>query len=98
MDTSGRIYHLTEDEVKEQEKMWKEMVSSPYQDEMDEYTKLKPMKPLTTEEEQELKLQSLPRRKGWMKNKPCPCGSGEKFKKCCWAKAARFGRKPRREF
>lgn len=23
-------------------------------------------------------------RKGWMKNKPCICGSGKKFKKCCW--------------
>lgn len=25
-------------------------------------------------------------RKGWMKNKECPCGSGRKFKKCHWAK------------
>jgi len=23
-------------------------------------------------------------RKNWMRNKPCICGSGEKFKKCCW--------------
>ncbi|KKN08797.1 hypothetical protein LCGC14_1052990 [marine sediment metagenome] len=21
-----------------------------------------------------------------MRNKPCPCGSGTKFKKCCWNK------------
>ena len=20
----------------------------------------------------------------WMRNKPCPCGSGRKFKRCCW--------------
>jgi len=25
-------------------------------------------------------------RKNWMRNKPCVCGSGKKFKKCCWAK------------
>lgn len=23
-------------------------------------------------------------RKNWMRNKPCPCGSKTKFKKCCW--------------
>ncbi len=25
-------------------------------------------------------------RKNSMKNKPCPCGSGKKFKTCCWSK------------
>ena len=25
-------------------------------------------------------------RKNSMRNKPCPCGSGKKFKKCCWNK------------
>lgn len=25
-------------------------------------------------------------RKNWMRNKPCICGSGKKFKKCCWSK------------
>lgn len=25
-------------------------------------------------------------RKNWMRNKPCICGSGTKFKKCCWSK------------
>lgn len=24
-------------------------------------------------------------RKNFMRNKPCPCGSKKKFKKCCWA-------------
>jgi len=23
-------------------------------------------------------------RKGCTRNRPCPCGSGKKFKKCCW--------------
>ena len=27
-------------------------------------------------------------RKNWMRNQPCPCGSGNKFKKCCWSKFA----------
>ena len=31
-----------------------------------------------------LKKASIPARKGWARNKPCPCGSGAKFKKCCW--------------
>lgn len=25
------------------------------------------------------------RRKNYMRNKPCPCGSGRKFKLCCWS-------------
>jgi uncharacterized protein YecA (UPF0149 family) len=24
------------------------------------------------------------KKKAWMRNKPCLCGSGKKFKKCCW--------------
>ena len=24
--------------------------------------------------------------KNRFRNKPCPCGSGKKFKKCCWSK------------
>ncbi len=27
-------------------------------------------------------------RKGYMRNKLCVCGSGKKFKKCCWDKYA----------
>jgi len=33
-----------------------------------------------------LKRMSKDRRKNWMRNKPCVCGSGVKFKKCCWHK------------
>ena len=28
------------------------------------------------------------KRKNWMRNKPCICGSQKKFKKCCWGKYA----------
>jgi len=28
------------------------------------------------------------RHKNSLRNQPCPCGSGYKFKKCCWSKVA----------
>ena len=31
-----------------------------------------------------LKEMSFDKRRGWMRNKLCPCGSGVKFKRCCW--------------
>lgn len=27
-------------------------------------------------------------RKNWMRNQSCQCGSGKKFKRCCWSKFA----------
>lgn len=46
----------------------------------------KKMVELTETETQELQHLSKPKRKGYMRNQPCVCGSGEKFKKCCWRK------------
>ena len=46
------------------------------------------MNKLVSIEEEELpKLRRMnkPARKNWMRNKPCPCNSGKKFKKCCWS-------------
>lgn len=40
------------------------------------------------EEVKKVKRMSKPRRKNWMRNKPCLCGSGRKFKLCCWGKYA----------
>ena len=42
--------------------------------------------PLT--EKQAFDLEHLPKRRRifLMKQKPCPCGSGKSFKKCCWRK------------
>ena len=41
-------------------------------------------------EEKKVGFQSTPSalfsRKNSMRNKPCGCGSGKKFKKCCWNK------------
>ena len=31
-------------------------------------------------------LKSGKKKKPWMRNKKCVCGSGKKFKKCCWGK------------
>ena len=33
-----------------------------------------------------LKHMAKPQRKNWMRNKPCICESGLKFKNCCWSK------------
>ena len=46
---------------------------------------------LTESEARVLSLQSAKKRKNWMRNKPCVCGSGLKFKKCCWSKLSRIG-------
>ena len=37
-------------------------------------------------EKQYVEMHKLPRseRKNWMRNKPCSCHSGKKFKNCCW--------------
>lgn len=34
--------------------------------------------------------EEIPRRKNYMRNKPCPCNSGKKFKKCCWSRLASY--------
>jgi len=41
---------------------------------------------LTRSEYSELKPLRHKKRKNVMRNKPCVCGSGKKFKKCCWGK------------
>ncbi len=42
--------------------------------------------PLTPSQERTLTPMNAAARKGWMRNQPCVCGSGKKFKKCCWHK------------
>lgn len=44
--------------------------------------------PLSEEQAKKLEPLGAPRRKNWMRNQPCPCGSNKKFKKCCWSKYA----------
>lgn len=42
--------------------------------------------PLTESENIELTSMANKTRKNWMRNRPCICGSGKKFKRCCWSK------------
>lgn len=42
--------------------------------------------PLTGEQAHRLLHQPATARKNYMRNWPCPCGAGRKFKKCCWSK------------
>lgn len=44
--------------------------------------------PLTKEQQEALEPLGGKQRKGYMRNKPCVCGSGIKFKRCCWDKFA----------
>lgn len=44
--------------------------------------------PLTEEQADTMEQMPLPKRKNWMRNQPCPCKSGHKFKRCCWSKYA----------
>jgi uncharacterized protein YecA (UPF0149 family) len=41
--------------------------------------------PLSEREFEELQPMGAKRRKNSMRNKPCVCGSGKKFKRCCWS-------------
>lgn len=42
--------------------------------------------PLSDTDFNEIKDMPEPRRKNYMRNHQCVCGSGKKFKKCCWSK------------
>lgn len=48
---------------------------------------------LTREQANSLKRKSFKGRKNWMRNRLCTCGSGKKFKRCCWYKLARISKK-----
>ena len=39
---------------------------------------------LTETQHERLKPMGEPKRKNYMRNQPCVCGSGKKFKRCCW--------------
>lgn len=42
--------------------------------------------PLTELQARELTPMTAHKRKNYMRNQPCICGSGIKFKRCCWGK------------
>ena len=66
---TGRIYHHTPGKLQE---LLNSQVKS-----------LESQIELTESEYQTLKPMHTRQRKNLMRNKPCQCGSGKKFKKCC---------------
>ena len=44
----------------------------------------RPLAPVSDEQYKALSPLGSGRRKNYMRNQPCVCGSGKKFKKCCW--------------
>lgn len=69
---TGDIHHFANDEARAQ--MERELKRQ--------------LAPLTTAEAGELEQLPREKRKNRMRNKPCPCGSNTKFKRCCWSKFA----------
>jgi uncharacterized protein YecA (UPF0149 family) len=55
---------------------------------LDDGALMKNLIPITKREVKFLSKRDMFQRKNHMRNKPCPCGSGKKFKKCCWARGA----------
>ena len=80
---TGEIHQLT----KSQEKAFRSELSA---DEANFDKRLSDtdskMVALTGKEAKSLMPLQPRQRKNWMRNKPCICGSGKKFKQCCWSK------------
>ena len=72
---TGKIHEISDEEMKS----WREGAERQFNEE-------RKMVSLTEDEAGELKPMTGEKRKGWMRNKPCVCGSGKKFKRCCWNK------------
>tara|TARA_R110002094_G_scaffold54390_8_gene65617 strand:- start:335 stop:565 length:231 start_codon:yes stop_codon:yes gene_type:complete len=72
---TGTIHHLTEDELRDMQRMRQAEQG-------------KPLLELTEEQARELEPLGAFQRKNHMRNKPCVCGSGRKFKRCCWSSYA----------
>lgn len=73
---TGDIYHLTDEDLKSFKSEFENQRAVNLQEKMVS---------LTEGENEMLTPLSNGRRKGWMRNQPCICGSGKKFKKCCWS-------------
>lgn len=96
MDSNGNIHHLSYEENEEMLKRQKDIadkdVADKFKDIADKFKALtiKPNDPVMGINESDIrKVTKMNKevRKGWMRNQPCICGSGKKFKNCCWNKA-----------
>ena len=77
--TTGKIYHGSAEELAAAEEALKM--------EVDQVVRGRERKFLPLDQALSKELLPLNRRqrKSCMRNKPCVCGSGVKFKRCCWA-------------
>jgi len=81
MDSGGNIHHfMSEEELNDWEKEQQKLNQPFIRVFRDDLLKVKRM--------------NKERRKGWMRNQPCICGSNKKFKKCCWDK---FDKQPKNQ-
>jgi uncharacterized protein YecA (UPF0149 family) len=81
---TGEIRQLTDEE----EKLWAKESNQQFYESLEKTQRLfdrqEKMVALSQNEAEKLEPLSKKQRKGWMRNQPCVCGSGKKFKKCCW--------------
>ena len=75
---TGKIYELQQAEAREMAEELHEL----------EKEAGRRLAPLSERQHEELKPMGNIQRKGYMRNQPCVCGSGKKFKRCCWSKYA----------
>lgn len=75
MDTSGNLYKNLNVAI---EKQFKQNIKDGVANKGDKLFEV------TEEQAEIMEPMTKHKRKGYMRNQPCICGSGEKFKKCCW--------------
>lgn len=81
--TTGNIHVLTEEEGTRNYAEFRRVLAEKWE-EIERQNK--PLIPIEEKYRDELECMSKSARKNWMRNKPCPCESGKKFKRCCWNK------------
>lgn len=84
---TGEIVELDDEQSGLRQKLFNEMSTA--QDQIAFARKLNKFTdgatiPLTEKQVKVLTPMNAHQRKGWMRNQPCCCGSGVKFKKCHW--------------
>lgn len=90
---TGEIFNHKEMEelvIKEVEKSRVELELEHRQEVVEEKTRVCMQNMVPTDKNTYQQLKPLPHRvrKNRMRNRKCICGSGKKFKKCCWSKYA----------
>jgi len=83
---SGEIHQLNEEQIKAFEDSVEQIPEKEVAHEKRLANRQEKMVGLTQSESEQLLPLSKKQRKGWMRNQPCVCGSGKKFKQCCWSK------------